>query len=83
MAARLSDAEDIPDEGVIEARGAITPAAIIAENIDLDDDEPSRTRAPTTPEKLTAEADEVPYSAFTEAQKWFIITLAAVGATTS
>lgn len=77
--------EDASDD-VAMVRGAMTATAALEENIDLDANDLSRTTTPTTPAldpAQTAATAERPYSAFSEGQKWFIITLAAVGATTS
>lgn len=81
-------ADDGADDSPV-VRGAVTDIAAIEENLDLDENDLSRTTTPATPDALeperteTAAAVEKPYSAFGEGKKWFIVTLAAVGATTS
>lgn len=84
--------EDEDSDGVAMARGAMTATAVIEENIDLDENDISRTTTPIDSADMTSEGNaelattttvEKPYSAFSESKKWFIVTLAAVGATTS
>lgn len=76
------------EEGTLP-RVPITPLAAVEENLDLDENDLSRTTTPVDPEAPTPERSETAttverkYSAFGEGKKWFIVTLAAVGATSS
>lgn len=81
------DSADGANDGDREhvSRVPITDLAAVEENLDLDENDLSRATTPvTSPQRTeTTTTVERPYSAFGEGKKWFIVTLAAVGATTS